>query len=206
MPSGSTIDTSFAAGAIIRARRRERGLSQQSLANNAGVSRKFLIDLEAGHERAEFGKTLAVLHALRLSLTAVDSVTAGRDNNPVLRDYASTFTRLIDAQDFEFAIKMLSEYATASLKIGRPLLQKNPGLADLHWSAAIAGTTDYIARRLGSPRPVWTRSVKPLAEAWLPAESFRHVREPMRELTRSETPRELAKMSVLIRERSLAVA
>lgn len=32
-------------------------LSQKALAAMAGLSRKFLIDLEAGHDRAELGKT-----------------------------------------------------------------------------------------------------------------------------------------------------
>jgi len=61
MTSGTIIDTPAAVGAIIRARRQDRGQSQQSLAEAAGVSRKFLIDLESGHERAELGKTLAIL-------------------------------------------------------------------------------------------------------------------------------------------------
>ncbi len=38
------------------------------------------------------------------------------------------------------------------------------------------------------------------------AESYRHVREPMKQLTMSETPEEIAAMNVFIRERSLATA
>lgn len=79
---------------------------------------------------------------------------------------------------------MLAEYATASLKAGRPLLQRSP--------------------RLGQPSPSWTRRIKPLTEPWLPAESYRTVRESMRKLTVSETPVELADMNIYIRERSLA--
>jgi hypothetical protein len=40
----------------------------------------------------------------------------------------------------------------------------------------------------------------------MPAESYRHVREPMKQLIMSETPEELASMNVFIRERSLATA
>lgn len=47
-----TIDALAEAGAVIRARRGERGLSQQALAEAAQVSRKFIVDLEAGHARA----------------------------------------------------------------------------------------------------------------------------------------------------------
>ncbi|MHC6220587.1 helix-turn-helix domain-containing protein [Arthrobacter sp. MMS24-S77] len=206
MTGESSIDTPAAAGAIIRARRQERGLSQQSLAEAAGVSRKFLVDLEAGHERAELGKTMAVLHTLGLSLTASDPMPRGSDYDPARRDYAETFTQLIGSRDFEFAIKMLADYATASLKAGRPLLQRSPRLKDPHWSAALAGITNYTAHRLGQPAPSWTRRVKALDKAWMPAESYRTVREPMKKLTMSETPAELAALNVFIRERSLATA
>ncbi|MDQ0239496.1 y4mF family transcriptional regulator [Arthrobacter bambusae] len=206
MTNMHSIDTPAAAGSIIRARRQERGLSQQSLAEASGVSRKFLVDLEAGHERAELGKTMAVLHTLGLSLTASDPMPRGSDYDPARRDYAETFAQLIGSRDFEFAIKMLADYATASLKAGRPLLQRSPRLKDPHWSAALAGITNYTAHRLGQPAPSWTRRIKPLNEAWMPAESYRTVREPMKQLTMSQTPAELAALNVFIRERSLATA
>ncbi len=206
MKSGTSIDTPAAVGAMIRARRQDRGLSQQSLAEATCVSRKFLIDLEAGHERAELGKTLAILAALGLSLEATDPIPRGSDHDPARRDYAQTFTQLIDSGDYEFAIKMLADYATASLKAGRPLLQRSPRLKEPHWSAALAGITNYTAHRLHQPAPSWTRRIKPLNAAWMPAESYRSIGEPMKQLTMSETPPELAAMNVFIRERSLATA
>lgn len=206
MAQGTSIDTSAALGAIIRARRQDLGLSQQSLAADAGVSRKFIIDLESGHERAELGKTLAILTALGLSLAATDQIPRGSDHDPARRDYAQTFTELIAKRDFEFAIKMLADYATASLNAGRPLLQRSPRLNDHHWTAALAGITNYTAHRLGQPAPPWTKRIKPLETAWLPAESYRTVREPMKQLTMTETPPEVAAMNVYIRERSLATA
>ncbi len=206
MTSRTSMTSPASAGAIIRTRRQERGLSQQALADKAGVSRKFLIDLEAGHERAELGKTLAVLAALGLSLEATDLIPRGSDHDPARRDYAQTFNELIASRDFEFAIKMLADYATGSLRAGRPLLQRSPRLRDPHWSAALAGITNYTARRLGQTAPSWTKRIKPLDAAWMPAESYRHVREPMKQLTMSETPEELAAMNVCIRERSLVAA
>lgn len=206
MISGTTIETPAAAGAIVRAQRRARGLSQQALADMAGTSRKFLIDLEAGHKRAELGKTLAVMAALGLTLAATDPIPRGTDHDPARRDYATTFTLLIAARDFESAIKMLADYAGASISAGRPLLQRGPRLKDPHWSAALAGITNYTARRLSQPAPPWTRRIKPLEEAWLPAQSYRTIREPMKKLTMSETPNELADMNVFIRERSLVTA
>jgi hypothetical protein len=124
----------------------------------------------------------------------------------VRQDNAQTFTRLIRDQDFEFAIKMLANYATASLKAGRPLLQGRPRLDESRWSTALAEMTNYTAPRLDQPSPSWTRRIKPLTEPWLPAESYRTVREPIKKLTIAETPAELAETSVFIRERSLATA
>lgn len=202
----SNIDTPAATGALIRAQRLEQGWTQQGLADAASVSRKFLIDLESGHDRAELGKAMAVLTALGLSLSATTPIPRGSQHDPERRDYAATFTDLLAKKDFEFAIKMLADYASASLSAGRPLLQRSPRLKDPHWSAALAGITNYTAHRLDQPAPAWTRHIKPLNEAWMPAESYRSVREPMKQLTKSETPQELAAMNVFIRERSLATA
>ncbi|MHA7304290.1 helix-turn-helix transcriptional regulator [Arthrobacter sp. TMN-49] len=202
----SNIDTPAAAGALIRAQRMEQGWTQQALADAAGVSRKFLIDLESGHERAELGKTMAVLASLGLSLSTNTPIPRGSDHDPERRDYAATFTDLLARKDFEFAIKMLADYASASLKAGRPLLQRSPQLKDPQWSAALAGITNYTAHRLDQPTPTWTRRIQPLKEAWMPAESYRSIREPMKQLTQSETPHELAALNVFIRERSLATA
>lgn len=88
------------------------------------------IDLEAGHERAELGKTLSILSALGLSLHSTPA----------------------------------------------------------------------------PPARTAVDQTHPLNAAWMPAESYRRIREPMKQLTMSETPPELAAMNVFIRERSLATA
>lgn len=60
--------------------------------------------------------------------------------------------------------------------------------------------------RTGQPAPSWTRRTKPLNEAWMPAASYRTVSEPVKQLTMSETPAELAALNASIRKRSLATA
>ncbi|WP_134771955.1 helix-turn-helix transcriptional regulator [Ornithinimicrobium flavum] len=63
-------------GAAVRRARRVAGLSQQALADRAGVSRQWLSRLESGKgPSAELGKALDVLAALGL---AVDLVAAPR--------------------------------------------------------------------------------------------------------------------------------
>ena len=65
MPSS---DAAVAAlGAAVRSARKRHGLTQARLAATAKVSRLFVIELEAGHPRAELGKVLSVLDALGIS-------------------------------------------------------------------------------------------------------------------------------------------
>lgn len=51
-------------GNIIRAERRTQGLSQQELADRAGVSRKWISEIENTKRTAEIGSILRVLRAL----------------------------------------------------------------------------------------------------------------------------------------------
>ena len=64
-------------GTIIRHVRKAQGLRQDELAATANVGVRFLIELEAGKETAQLGKTLAVLAALGIivSLTTPDGTS-----------------------------------------------------------------------------------------------------------------------------------
>lgn len=61
-------------GLKIRDVRKRQGLRQDQLAGAAGVGLRFLIELEAGKETAQLGKTLAVLNALGCKIELI-----GRD-------------------------------------------------------------------------------------------------------------------------------
>ncbi len=54
--------------ATVRGRRRDLGLSQAELAAQAGVSRKWIYEFEAGKPNAELGLILRVMDALGLRL------------------------------------------------------------------------------------------------------------------------------------------
>lgn len=79
-------------GAVVRAEREDRGWSQQELAAAAGVSKRWLVAVEAGKPGAEIGLVLRTLHALDLELDAVavdrsgsatlDALLAGLDPGP----------------------------------------------------------------------------------------------------------------------------
>lgn len=55
-------------GAAITQRRRDLKLTQQQLADQAGVSRSWLIRLENGHGGAQLRQVLSVLAALNLAI------------------------------------------------------------------------------------------------------------------------------------------
>ncbi len=55
-------------GALVRERRRERGLSQGQLAASVGVSRQWIVSVEGGKARAEIGLLLRLLNTLDLSV------------------------------------------------------------------------------------------------------------------------------------------
>jgi HTH-type transcriptional regulator/antitoxin HipB len=57
-------------GALIRNRRRELGLDQSALAENVGVSRQWIIEIEKGKSRAAIGLILRTLNALGIFLDA----------------------------------------------------------------------------------------------------------------------------------------
>jgi HTH-type transcriptional regulator/antitoxin HipB len=56
-------------GALIRARRRERGLSQTELAELSGVSLRFVSEVERGRATAGIGLVLRLCSRLALDLT-----------------------------------------------------------------------------------------------------------------------------------------
>lgn len=59
-------------GALIRDRRTKLKLGQEELAKTVGVSRKWVVEVEAGKPRAAVGLILRTLRALDLALAAED--------------------------------------------------------------------------------------------------------------------------------------
>jgi y4mF family transcriptional regulator len=56
-------------GLVVRQSREDRGITQVQLAAEAGVSRRWLSELEAGKATAEVGLVLRTFHALGLGLS-----------------------------------------------------------------------------------------------------------------------------------------
>ncbi len=62
MKEPTIVDDVASLGKLLRAARKEQGLTQQEFADIAGVGVRFLSDLERGKETAEVGLVLQVLH------------------------------------------------------------------------------------------------------------------------------------------------
>ena len=62
------IRTAADLGALIRERRVKLGMDQSDLAEKAGTSRKWIVEVEQGKQRAEIGLVLRTLKALGVSL------------------------------------------------------------------------------------------------------------------------------------------
>ena len=72
--------------AVIRALRREKGWSQATLANAAGVGREWIIHLEKARSTVELGLVMGTLKALgvRLSIEPQASINPAIDLNQIL--------------------------------------------------------------------------------------------------------------------------
>ncbi|MDF1488524.1 helix-turn-helix domain-containing protein [Tessaracoccus caeni] len=77
------IDTIERLAQVVADERREAHLTQLELASRAGVSRRFIIELEKGHPRAELSRVLAVLHALDVRPYAIPPTRSDVDPHEI---------------------------------------------------------------------------------------------------------------------------
>jgi HTH-type transcriptional regulator/antitoxin HipB len=77
-------------GSAIRERRKQLGLDQSELAEQVGVSRQWVVEVEKGKPRAEVGLILRTLRALGIRLDA------GTSNTPPQRSAARERSPSID--------------------------------------------------------------------------------------------------------------
>lgn len=86
----TSVGTSIELGRAIQEARLQAGLTQGDLARKAAVSRRWLIEVERGHDNAQLGK---VLHLLRVVGLGLDVEPAELPDNDELDDWIeSEFT------------------------------------------------------------------------------------------------------------------
>jgi y4mF family transcriptional regulator len=64
-------------GALIKATRKNLGVTQKDLALTSGTGLRFIIDLEKGKETCEIGKALTVLHTVGIKMALTPPPTKG---------------------------------------------------------------------------------------------------------------------------------
>jgi HTH-type transcriptional regulator/antitoxin HipB len=82
-------------GAFIRERRTKLGMDQVALAEKAGTSRKWLIEVEQGKPRAEIGLILRTLKTLGVSIDLqIDSLANATSNDKASADINNVLSSL----------------------------------------------------------------------------------------------------------------
>ena len=86
----TTLRSAEQLGMTIRLKRKEKGLSQNRLAELLGVERKWVLRLEAGNPKAELGRVLKTLNALSLRASLSDG------DRPLSREDRQASTSRLD--------------------------------------------------------------------------------------------------------------
>lgn len=188
--------TATGIGRRVHAARKNCGLSQQDLADQLGLSRKFIGELEAGKEGASLGLVLKIVNHLDIDLSA-----ESQERHRI--DFGTQFAETLKARDYSFAIRLFGDYASTSIEAGKAEMTRAPKIDDADFLTALAGINRWISTRTGTPAPRWAarrpRSSKPI----FPAEKLHPVSDKMKDLIQRDTPAELAELNVWIRERDL---
>lgn len=193
------------AGAAVRAARHATGLTQAELAARAGVGRQWLVNLERGHQRAELGKTLAVLNTLGIML-------ATRPTPPpppgrtwlTIADAAEAIREELARGDTDFALRLLGRALSELQDLTDPtdraaFLAEPPSTGDHRWDTLLAAAVARACRHTGITAPTWTR-VEPLESWWFP------VFDPVLVArTFQRTPVDFAALGIWLDERALQV-
>ena len=69
-------------GALLRARRRELNIDQATLAENIGVSRLWVSQIERGKPGANLGLVMRALSAVGIALTGIEGSLSGKSAAP----------------------------------------------------------------------------------------------------------------------------
>lgn len=183
--------------AKIRTRRGALELTQAELARSVGASRKFIVDLESGKETVATGLVLRVLKRLGFEEPGLRLI------NDRGTDIAQDLRHSLRAHDYEFALRLVSEYSTESLEAGYALLDQSPELEESEYQVALAAVTRWIADQTQTAIPQWATDIVRSMEPVFLSEKLYPVGEQMKEIIRAETPLALQELNVWMRERSL---
>ncbi|WP_211882785.1 helix-turn-helix transcriptional regulator [Pseudarthrobacter albicanus] len=190
-------------GGLVKQHRIRALLSQETVAQQVGVSRSTIIDLEQGRN-VSIATALKVLSQLGAGL----SVT-GAPPSPPLRWTADRTAREIKRElrngDPDFAMRVLA-MATDYFDDLRPadrrkFLEVPASTGRKRWDALLARTLAYKCHQHGLKAPGWTR-VQPLSSKWY-ATPRSHVSQAWKQRMAANTPKEFADANIIFDARNL---
>jgi y4mF family transcriptional regulator len=156
-------------GAAIRAARRARGLTQAELAKRAGVGRQWLVTVERGHPRAEFGLLTAVLNELGLELATNGTTPVRRVGRPTVAETATAIREELIRGDEDFALRLVARCVADLRSLSdsaeiESFLAQPPSSGDQRWDTLLAASIGRQCRRQGITAPRWTHA--PALPSW----------------------------------------
>ena len=92
-----TVSTTREIGLVIRAMRRDAGMTQVELASACGCSQRFISQVERGKQTAELGKVLDVLTALGITIS-LTSRTSPKNARELVEQVEDSVARQLEQQ------------------------------------------------------------------------------------------------------------
>lgn len=191
-------------GKLVKQHRTRSHLSQESLAQKAGVSRSTIIDLEQGRN-VTIATALKVLSQMGTGLSL-----SGPTPAPPLRwtaaKTATEIKRELRNGDADSAMRVLAMAADYFDGLGpadrRKFLQEPSSTGRKRWDALLARTLAYKCRQHGMKAPSWTH-IQPLSSKWY-ATPRSHVSQAWKQRMTANTPLEFAEANIIFDARNLA--
>lgn len=191
-------------GELVKQHRTSRHLSQEALAQKAGVGRSTIIDLE-------HGRNVSIATALKvLSHMGTGLCVTGPTPAPPLRWTANRtaleIRRELRNGDPDFAMRVLAMAADYFDDLGpadrRRFLEQPSSTGRKRWDALLARTLAYKCHQHGLKAPTWTQT-QPLSSKWY-ATPRRHVSQAWKQRMAANTPLEFADANIMFDARNLA--
>jgi len=176
-------------GNIVRRRRTEAGLSQGELADNIGVSRKWIADLEKGHPRAQLQLVLDVLNALDALVDIIDAPVENPAVETPARAALSSASGKTGVRGMAEGLATMAAAMEHLPKIAMPpeLIQSLTRITQNLQLNADARRAINQASQLTVINPEQMAGIrKALAHVQLDEDTLRTIRSTSKELTRAE--------------------
>jgi transcriptional regulator with XRE-family HTH domain len=162
---------------LLRAVRRETGLSVRALAEAAGVAASTVHRIEQGELRPTIDTLAQIVEAAGSRLR----VDARIDHSASIVGLARSIQPEISAGDYIMPVRKAAELAARFAGVDhearhRMITAKPPETGDPRWDAFLAGLAEWLAVRAGMPAPAWVRDDnRYLRRGWwvTPMESMR---------------------------------